>query len=119
MAQVTDALFEDLRRRGHEPLLGQAQGTIRFELENARSRRWFVEVDKGDVVVSHANRRADCTIRADEGLFDRIARGEINAMAAVLRGAVTIEGDPELIMLFQRLFPGPPQDTPRPSGGRR
>ena len=30
-------------------------------------------------------------------------------MAAVLRGAVAIEGDPGLLVLFQRLFPGPPK----------
>ena len=29
-------------------------------------------------------------------------------MAALLRGALAIEGDAELLVLFQRLFPGPP-----------
>jgi putative sterol carrier protein len=103
----TEELFEGLKQRGHEPLLEQAQGTLRFELENGQPRRWFVEIDRGDVVVSHANRKADSTVRADAKLFDRIVRGEVNAMAAVLRGAVKVEGDPQLLMLFQRLFPGP------------
>jgi putative sterol carrier protein len=106
VSETTD-LFESLGRRGHEPLLEQAQGTLRFELENGQPQRWLVELDKGDVVVSHANRKADATVRADAQLFDRIVRGEVNAMAAVLRGAVTVEGDPQLLMLFQRLFPGP------------
>ena len=106
MSETAD-LFESLSRRGHEPLLEQAQGTLRFELENGKPQRWLVELDKGDVVVSHANRKADATIRADAQLFNRIVRGEVNAMAAVLRGAVTVEGDPQLLMLFQRVFPGP------------
>ena len=50
---------------------------------------------------------ADCVLRADRKLFARMASGKVNAMAAVLRGAVTIEGDPRLLVLFQRLLPGP------------
>lgn len=107
MSETAADLFESLRKRGHEPLLEHAQGTLRFELENGQPQRWLVEMDKGDVVVSHANRKADATIRADAQLFDRIVRGEVNAMAAVLRGAVTVEGDPQLLMIFQRVFPGP------------
>jgi hypothetical protein len=39
-------------------------------------------------------------------------------MAAVLRGLIAIEGDIELLMLFQRLFPGPPgRRTPVPTAG--
>jgi putative sterol carrier protein len=53
--------------------------------------------------------RADCTIRATKQVFDGVAGGEVNATAAVLRGALVVEGDPELLTLFQRLFPGPPK----------
>ena len=107
MPQTATELFESLGRRGHEPLLEQAQGTLRFELENGQPQRWLIEVDKGDVAVSHANRKADATVYVDAQLFDRIVRGEVNAMAAVLRGAVRVDGDPQLLMLFQRVFPGP------------
>ncbi len=34
-------------------------------------------------------------------------------MAAVLRGAIALEGDWELIVLFQRLFPSPPSTAGR------
>jgi putative sterol carrier protein len=116
MRDGTAELFESLRRRGHEPLLQRATGTMRFVLENGRTNatNWTVVVDKGDLTVSHAVRKkADCTVRASKQLFDRIARGEVNAMAAMLRGAVTVEGDPELLLMFQRLLPGPP----KPGGG--
>jgi putative sterol carrier protein len=109
MADATAALFESLRSRGHEPLLEQAHGTLRFELGNGRTDRWTVTVDGGDVTVSHGRGRADCTVRADKKLFDRIASGDANAMAATLRGAVSIEGDPELFQRFQRLFPSAPR----------
>jgi hypothetical protein len=34
--------------------------------------------------------------------------GRMNAMAATLRGVLDPEGDLGLVLLFQRLFPGPP-----------
>jgi hypothetical protein len=39
-------------------------------------------------------------------VFEGMVSGEINPMAAVLRGTVDVTGDLELIVLFQRLFPG-------------
>ena len=107
---ATTEFFEELGSRGHEPLLEKATGTIRFDLSNGkRKARWLVTVKKGDVTVSHANARADCVTRADQGLFEQIVTGEENAMAAVLRGAISVEGRPELLVYFQRLFPGPPR----------
>ncbi len=39
-------------------------------------------------------------------------------MASLLRGALTVEGDPELLVLAQRLFSCMPVDAPRPTSGR-
>ena len=66
-------------------------------------------VDKGDVAVSRKNVRADCTLRADKAVFDQVASGKMNAMAATLRGDIAIDGDSELLVPFQRLLPGPPR----------
>jgi putative sterol carrier protein len=107
MVDATAEFFERLSRRGHEPLLEKARGTLRIDLDSGeRTERWFVSVDKGDIRVSHRNGKADSTLRARKDVFDGLARGEANAMAAVLRGAVAIDGNFELIVLFQRLFPG-------------
>ena len=107
---ATTEFFQELGTRGHEPLLEKATGTIRFELTNGRRKtRWLVKVEKGDVTVSHANARADCVTRSDQALFDQVVRGEENAFAAVLRGAIIVEGRPDLLVHFQRLFPGPAQ----------
>ena len=40
-------------------------------------------------------------------MFGRIATGEANAVTAVLRGEASLEGDWNLVILFQRLFPSP------------
>ena len=109
MVDATAKFFEDLASRGHERLLEKARGTIRVELQNGkRIERWSLAINKGDVRVSHANSKADTTIRSSKELFDRVARGEENATAAFLRGAFAVEGNFELLVLFQRLFPSPP-----------
>ena len=69
--------------------------------------------DKGDLAVSRQNLRADCVVSADKALFDEIASGETNVMAALLRGALRVEGDIQLLALFQRLFPGPSRSRKR------
>jgi putative sterol carrier protein len=108
MTSATTEFFNALSERGHEPMLEKTTGTVRFELTNGkRKERWHVSIDKGDISVSHSNSVANCTIRASKELFDDIARGEVNAMAAVLRGALAAEGDTILLVLFQRLFPAP------------
>jgi putative sterol carrier protein len=108
MTDVTSEFFEDLGRRGHEPLLEKATGAIRFEIRNgSRTARWLVRIEKGDLTVTQKAGRAECVARGDRRVFEGIVKGELNALPAILRGMVEIEGDPELFVLFQRLFPGP------------
>ena len=108
MTDSTAEFFHGLGGRGHEPLLGKATGTVRFDLvDGGRTVRWLVTLDKGDVSVSRKNVAADCVVRADRTLFDAMASGDVNALAAYLRGELTIEGDPELLVLIQRVLPEP------------
>jgi putative sterol carrier protein len=105
--------FKELGRRGDEPLLAKVRGRVRFDLvDGGRTDRWLVAVDKGDITVRHEGGQADCTIRAQRALFERLCRGEENAMAAVLRGALACTGDVELLYAIQRIFPGPPREQP-------
>jgi putative sterol carrier protein len=109
MGEATKEFFDQLHERGHEPLLEKATGALRFDLETDKGiDHWLVEVKKGDVTVSHKNGKADCVVRTDAALFDGMAHGRVNPMAAVLRGVVAAEGDLSLLVSFQRLFPGPP-----------
>ena len=119
---MSDAIlefFQELGRRRHEPLLGKVQGSVRFDLvDDGRTDRWLVAVDQGDTTVSHKGGAADCTIRADRALFERLCRGEENAIAAVLRGALVCAGDVELLFAIQRILPGPPRQR-QPLGSVR
>jgi putative sterol carrier protein len=112
MTNATTRFFERLAARGHEPRLEKVRASLRFDLENGKKRnRWHVAVDKGEIAVSHKNAHADCIVRADSSVFEGIARGEVNPVAAVLRGAIDIEGDPELLMLLVRLSPAPGRES--------
>lgn len=107
MTDATTAFFADLAARRHVPALRKTTGTIRFDLTGERMRRWLVSIAKGDVGVSRKNESADCVVRLDRALFEDIASGRANALAGVLRGAIAVDGDPALLLSFQRLFPGP------------
>ena len=108
MTDATTEFFTDLEARRYEPLLKKARGTIRFDLTNGKqTKRWLIEIEKGDVSISHRNAKADCVVRAEKSVFDGVVSGQQNAMAAVLRGDVGIEGDRTLLVRFQKLFPGP------------
>jgi putative sterol carrier protein len=103
----TGDFFDALAARGRVALLDNAKGTARFEIVDGRKvERWLVTVDNGEVSVSRRNDPADCVIRADKTLFARIASGRENAVAAVLRGDLAIDGDWRLLVRLQRLFPG-------------
>jgi predicted lipid carrier protein YhbT len=117
MGGETAEFFRDLGQRGHEPLLAGVSGRALFEVvDDGRVERWLVVLARGDVEVHRGDGDADCTIRADRAMFDRLCAGEENAIAAVLRGAIRCSGDVELLFAIQRLFPGPARD--RTASGR-
>ena len=102
-----ERFFAELATRGHEPLLRKANGSTRFDVSDGRrTRRWLVTVDDGDIAVRTGNGDAACVVRADKAVFERIVAGRMNAVAAVLRGDLEVEGDWRLIVRMQRLFPG-------------
>jgi putative sterol carrier protein len=111
MTDATAEFFSALEARRHEPLLEKQSGTLRFDLMTGkRTTRWLIEIEDGDVSISHRNAKADCVVKTKKSLFDGIATGQQNAMAAVLRGEIGIEGDRTLLVRFQKLFPGPDGD---------
>jgi len=118
MSDPTSDFFADLAARGQVPMLRSTTGTLRFDLEDGgRVEHWHVTIKRGAVEVTHDEDDADCEVRASKELFDRLASGTANAMAAALRGLVLAVGDLSLVISFQRLFPGPPADSHREQAG--
>jgi hypothetical protein len=117
-----EEFFERLSRGGPDRL-GRADGSLRIDLTSGTTtERWFITMHGGDVSVSHRNAKADSVIRTSKDQFEGMITGRVNAMSAALRGVVSLEGDPSLLVLFQRALPGPPS-TARGQGaaatGRR
>jgi putative sterol carrier protein len=114
MTDPSTEFFQSLGSRGHEPLLEKCSGAIRFDLTaKSGTDHWLVRLDNGEVSVSQENREADCVVRADKSVFRGLASGEMNGLTAYLRGLISLEGDPELLVLFQRVFPAPRQTGER------
>jgi hypothetical protein len=118
MSDDTPQFLRELERRGYDPVLAKVSGTVRFDVvDGTRIDRWRVTIHHGDIAVSRDDSAADCSIRATKQLFDAMCRGDQNAVASVLRGALTCTGDVELLFAIQRLFPGPGGQQPGTAGG--
>ncbi|HEY2332779.1 MAG TPA: SCP2 sterol-binding domain-containing protein [Acidimicrobiales bacterium] len=106
----TSSYFDELGRRGFEPLLRKISGRVRFDLaDDGRTESWLVTIDHGQLQVTRAAREAECIIRGDRAVFDEIVSGRANGTAAVLRGALSGSGDMELMFAIQRILPEPPR----------
>ena len=118
--QTADSIaefFNELGNRGHEPLLQRASGSARFDVaDGKRTERWLLTIDRGDLRVSRRNAAADCVLRLDRRTFERAVNGELNLMAAALRGTFALGGDPRFLVLLQRLFPRPSRRRRRRAG---
>jgi putative sterol carrier protein len=111
MPSVTAQFFEHLGSRGHIAELQKVRGTLRFEIADTEPmERWLVTVDHGDVSVAPTagDETPTCIVRGTRAVLEGVAHGEVNAMAAVLRGELVIDGDLQILMIVQRVFPGPP-----------
>jgi hypothetical protein len=94
-----ERFFQELDRRGHEPLLERMQATGRVELyDGGRTEHWLLAVRGGYVTASRSEGplEADWVMRADRRDFERVIHGDAGALAALIRGTLSVEtGGPE------------------------
>jgi putative sterol carrier protein len=108
VADAADQFFAAIAERAQGQLHPSVTGTLRIDaVDGRRTRHWLISIDKGRVHVARKNAPADMVVRGDARFLRRVFAGEANAMAAVLRGEITIAGRSDLIVLFQRLLPRP------------
>ena len=112
----TEDFFAALDDHEHFPRLSRCAGAVRFDILGPEGvdHTWRVEIDKGNVSVSEDDAPADAVVRADRVVMDGIVNGEVNAVAATLRGVVAIEGNWDLILMCQRMFADPAFAALRP-----
>ena len=105
MPAPTEEFLDMLSRRGHEPLLEKVDATIRFEVaDGSPGDQRRVRIAHGDITVTADDGPADCVIRADRATFEAIISGRTSVMAELLRGAMTVFGNLELMVLSRRLI---------------
>jgi predicted lipid carrier protein YhbT len=118
----TARLFERISRLGRVDALAEVEGRLRFDIyEGDRVEHQAIIVHRGQISVVHDVDDPDCVVDADKALFDRMAAGHSNAMTALLRGDMMVTGDVRLLVLLERLLPGPagahgPRRTSRSKG---
>jgi hypothetical protein len=109
MSSPTADFFNEIGRRRTGDVPTKFHGTIRFDLlRDGRTEHWYLAIDEGTVTVSREHSEATSTIQTDEELFDLMVTGRRGVKAALLRGALTVEGDISLLTAFRDLLPGPP-----------
>ncbi len=64
----------------------------------------FIDLTGEQPLVSNDDREADCTITTKVETLDKLRKGEINPMMAVMTGKVKIKGDMGVAMKLQSLL---------------
>ncbi|GIJ27542.1 hypothetical protein Vqi01_27040 [Micromonospora qiuiae] len=109
MADATTRFFEDLDHRGYEPLLAKTSGVLRFDLHDGpQTTHWLLRIDRGDIRVSQEEAESDAVLHASQDLFEKLVTGREHGLAALLRGDLTVTGNPRLVVRVERLFPSSP-----------
>lgn len=112
--------FDELARRGHEPMLERVTAKLRFQITDdggdggALTR--LVTIDHGDLHISSDQTDADATITCSGSELDDLMTGRTSAVASLLRGTLAARGDLELMVLAQRLFSSNVAPTSGPGG---
>ena len=118
MPKAVEQFFAELGQRKHVRLLEGTTGTVLVELrEGDRNERWYVSVKRGDVTISRRGSAPDCVVRTEASTFKAIVAGKLNAMAAVLRGQLEVEGKIRLLVALQALFKPSTGAVEQPAAG--
>jgi hypothetical protein len=114
-----EQFFDELGRRGHEPLLDRFAGSGRFEVrDDGGVDYWQLMIRDGYVTVSPAGddkAEVDWVVRVRRHELERIIHGEPGALAALIRGTLDVDLGPrtQQFALLTRLFAGPEESRKR------
>lgn len=120
MSEPTADFFDRLGRDEAELVPRKYRGSLRFDVRRgSATERWVLIFDEGRVRVLREDQEADCIVRTDKELFDRLTQGRDGIYATMLRNRISVEGDLTLLTPLRELLPGPPQaHHPRRRGQR-
>jgi hypothetical protein len=109
VSEATERFFESLPARAPAVLRSPITGTLQIDLSTGnRTDHWLIQMRPGEAVVTHARGTADALWHSSADLFERLASGRTQAIAAVLRNESTFSGNVVLFLAFRRFLPNPP-----------
>lgn len=119
---ATEEFLQRLEAGGRHPVLHAATGVIRFEVREPgrgepsapTGEELYVILDAGTVRMATRAEHTDSVVRAERDCLDAMVEGRMNTTAALLRGALVVEGDLGLVAALSRLFPGPSEPAAPP-----
>jgi predicted lipid carrier protein YhbT len=104
----TAEFFEGLSQGRAKELSPKIRATIRFDLSTDTDvQHWFTDIENGTIRVSREEREADCVIKSDKKLFDRLAEGKGNVFSAWFRNEIGLSGSRWLMTVLRHILPGP------------
>jgi len=105
MSETRERFFAQLGTTTHIGLLEGTSGTVLAEIKDGKqTEKLYVNIHHGDVTASRTGSAPDCVIRTNGATFDAILNGKLNAMAAMLRGLLEVEGNVGMLAAMQALF---------------
>lgn len=97
--------FTSIGVNRHVPRLARCHGAVRFDIMTPDGvDSWRVDIIKGEVTATRDRSPAEAVVRAEKAIVDGVVRGDVNPVAATLRGVLVVEGNWDLLLLIQRLF---------------
>ncbi|MGW4500810.1 SCP2 sterol-binding domain-containing protein [Micromonospora sp. NPDC004336] len=117
----TDAFFGELSRIGQDPRFRKVQGNVRFDIRDRdQVRQWTLTIDHGRLRVAAGGGPATTVLTLSAEVAEAMVRGEINGLAAMLRGEILVDGDLSLALRMGRLFhtPAAARETGQPRAQR-
>ncbi|MEU6074822.1 SCP2 sterol-binding domain-containing protein [Micromonospora sp. NPDC047074] len=117
---ATSAFFEQLTAVGHDPRLCKVRGSVRFDIRDGEQvEQWLLDIDHGQMRVTQGAGPAGTVITVSAEVAEAMTRGEMNGLAAIIRGDILVDGDIGLAMRVGRLFPKASESQEQAGSGSR
>ncbi len=104
--QSIEDAFRLLEQQFDPQAAQETQVTVQLHLTGEGGGDWFIHIHEGqlEVVPGVAEGTPDLTVTVDTADYLALLNGEMDPLAAYLRGKVKVQGDVKLVYRLQYLF---------------
>ncbi len=98
------AIFSGMKGKFNAEKAAGVNATVQFDLSGEGGGQWHASIADGNLDLEEgpaANPTATISMDADD--FEKMSKGELNAMMAFMSGKIKVQGDLNTVMQFQSL----------------